>query len=371
MADASLRILNALPETLVDPNAWSTVLEEIKTAVGAPHMFIAPRDERGNILFDPEPWHSPFFSGYDGETGARLYLDYYLGHDAWNGYRHGGRWAKPILVSRSSGHVLGNESEFWDWLRPLEITDNAYVKLADTPTGWIGANIHFDIEKTNAEKMLEVLSAIQRPLSNFIRAEISGVRGNPLHGIEDRLRSSPYPQALLGTDGHVLAFNAHLEALVRDGSHVLKLNGALAFEQPSVHAQFARALSSAINQCEPQIVAIPLDGVARNTELVISPETIHTSALSARQTYALVTFLTEGDDTPLTEALADCYAVTPTERRCLALLGEGKSSKVMARELGVSNAHVRQTLSNLYDKCAVANRNELMALLTRLQSAAR
>lgn len=369
MFEHATRVMARLADTLDDPNAWEEVLDEIKQAVSAPHMLIAERDACGTLLLGDRPWEQPFASGYDGERGARPYLEHYRHFDTWDQFEAGGRCTGPVLVSQVPGHAISETSEFREWLRPLDIDENAYMKLFDTPDGWVGLNIHFPARTADAVQMLEFLRLIRRPLAKHARATLSGVQGCPGASLESRVAGAAHPQFLLAPDGRIEAFNGPAEEIAAKNDGLLRRNGVLAFTGAGLNARFRAALAAVAASGQPEIVVVSWPDGQRATEVLLTPERGMHDALSPARTRVLVTFVTPSDPAPLIAPLARAHGLNATETAILREADKGRDNRGIARALGLSDVHVRKTLSEIYAKLGVANRHELAALMAGLHRA--
>ena len=63
------------------------------------------------------------------------------------------------------------------------------------------------------------------------------------------------------------------------------------------------------------------------------------------------------------EELSATYRLSPREQEVLALLAEGKTGRVIQQELFIAEGTFKAHMSHIYEKCGVANRRELVALL--------
>ena len=61
--------------------------------------------------------------------------------------------------------------------------------------------------------------------------------------------------------------------------------------------------------------------------------------------------------------LSATYRLSPREQEVLALLAEGKTGRVIQQELFIAEGTFKAHMSHIYEKCGVANRRELVALL--------
>jgi DNA-binding CsgD family transcriptional regulator len=370
LTTAANRVLTRLADTLDEPAVWREVLDEIKQAVSAPHMLIAERDARGTLILGERPWEQPFISGYDGERGAQPYVDYFRQFDTWDRFEAGGRCAGPVLVSQAPGHAVPETSEFRDWLRPLDIDENAYMKLFDTPDGWVGLNIHFPARMADTDRMLQFLRLIRRPLARHARAALSGVRGCPRDGLERRIAAATHPQFLLAPDGRIKAGNDAAAEMAADNPGLLRRNGVLAFTGAELNARFHAAIAAVAATSVPEILAVPWPGGRGMAEVMLTPERGESDAFHTARTRVLVTFVTEGGEAaPLIAPLARAHGLNATETAILREAETGRDNRGIARALCLSEVHVRKTLSEIYAKLGVANRHELAALMARMHRA--
>ncbi len=360
-----------MAETRDDPAAWPDVLDEIKQAVSASHMLIAERDATGRLILGERPWEQPFLSGQDGETGGRRYIGHYWPFDAWGGFAAGGRCEGPVLVSHTPGHIVPDSSESHDWLRPLDIDEYTYLKLFDTSTGWVGVNIHFQRRTTDTTRVHDFLRLIQRPLAKHVRAAFSGVRSAPRSGPESRMSVCAHPQFLLAPDGRIKRCNIPAEALAAGDPGLLRRNGVLAFNAASVNRRFRAALAAVIAAGQPEILAVPWPEGRGIAEVLLTPGHGANDPLHAPCTCVLVTFIARDHPAPLVAPLARAHALNATETAILHEADRGRDNKGIARALGLSDVHVRKTLSEIYAKLGGANRHELAALIARLHRAMR
>lgn len=369
MFEHATRVMTRLSDTLDDPIAWEGVLDEIKQAVSAPHVLIAERDATGALMLGERPWEQPFVSGYDGEVGGRPYIEYYRHFDTWDKYEAGGRRTGPVLVSRAPGHAIREMSEFQDWLRPLDINENAYMKLFDTPGGWVGLNIHFPARSADIDYMLEFMRLIWRPLAKHVSVALSGVQGCPKANLENRIESAAHPQFVLTSDGRIEVSNAAADAMVTKKAGILRRNGALIFDDTEVHLRFHAALKAVASTNQPEIIVVPWADGPRATEVLLTPERSEIDAFRMPRTRVLVTFVVDTGPGPLITPLARAYSLNHTETAILHQTEKGLDNKSIAQAIGRSDVHVRKTLSEIYAKLGIDNRHELAALIGRLHRA--
>lgn len=73
----------------------------------------------------------------------------------------------------------------------------------------------------------------------------------------------------------------------------------------------------------------------------------------------LLPFLTVAERS---ESAAEAMPVTPAQKKILLLLRKGLTNDEISEQLGLSANTVRNQLSDVYERCGVANRTELVAL---------
>ena len=61
--------------------------------------------------------------------------------------------------------------------------------------------------------------------------------------------------------------------------------------------------------------------------------------------------------------LAEHARLTPRETEILALVAQGKNGPAIMQELFIAEGTFKAHMSHIYEKCGVANRRELVALL--------
>ena len=73
----------------------------------------------------------------------------------------------------------------------------------------------------------------------------------------------------------------------------------------------------------------------------------------------------EGEDERISEDFAKTYNVTRREQEILRKLADGKSNREISDELYVSVRTIDTHVYNIFRKCGVKNRIELLSLITR------
>ncbi len=311
------QIISSLPDALLQPNHWATVLDDIRSLSGVPHLVIAERDQAGHLLLDDAPWEHEFVRGYDGEIGLDPYLDYCQPFDDWDRFEPNCSGNAPLLLSQQKGSTLGVNSEFWEWLQPLDITDNAYARLYDTPGGgWVGINLHFDGTLTDCQKVLEVLNAIQKPLAQCLQIQQAGLSQNFQSNVERQIHGSSFAKLLIDGRGHILELNHAFEQLISQEPQLFRANGTLALKDPTIHNAYLKAVSATFQSRLPQIVAIPSDHFGKYLTLVVSPYEQGGRTLLGSRLCAMVTVVTDEHHAPLIRPLIDSCDRHPILPNC-------------------------------------------------------
>lgn len=345
------------------------VIEDIKRAAGVDHAFIAARDTSGQFVLEDAPWESPFVCGYDGEHGIKAYLDYYRAFDDWERFEAGRRQNTPFLLSRLEGYTLPDQSEFWEWLNTLNITDNAYTKLFDLPGGWAGINLHFDQSKTDGQRVLDVLQLIQQPVGLTLRLQQSGwVSARPW---ADQLESTSFARLVLRADGRVCEIGQRAEALIRSEPNLYACNGKFAFSNSQVQQEFRARLDAAVATRLPQVHVVPEELFGRCFTLVINPLIQSRGTLVAPETLLLITLINDDDHAPMIQPFAQAHRFNETVTVVLEAVYQGKGARQIADELGLSHSYIRELLSKqVYPALGVSDMQELSALLGKIHRAA-
>ncbi len=362
-------IVSELPDALNDANHWNLVLSKLAYATGAEHVFVSERDPLGSLQLDDNPWESPFVYGYDGEAGIRPYLDYFHQFDEWGKFELSCERNQPALLSEFAGPMLGARSEFWDWLNPLGITDNAYVKLFDTDAGWVGLNLHFNRDISDIESRLSVLQKVCKPLSTSLQLHFNGF--GFYDELEAQLLSSEIPKLLIRASGKIVAINSLAEQLIATHSGTFKTNGKLAFLTSSIQNQFRQALAEAGSDGMARIFSLPLDLERADMTVVVLPVPRRSSASLDKEPLLELSFIGRELPSPLLRPLASAYGLTPRQTTVLAEVEKGKNVRQIAKDLELSYDYVRSILyKDIFPALNVSDLPELVALLGKVNRAA-
>lgn len=360
MNEPLTKLLSDLPDVLVDPGHWPRLLKQVSNAANVQHLFIADRDSEANLLLTTEPWKDRFVHGYHGESGLTPYVQYFRHIDEWGRHELTDYTGHARIVSSLPGGKLHKSDEFWEFLIPKNIDENAYARLFKTPNGWVGINFHFDTRYAEREAVLNTLRLIQQPIARCL--EVSRYGCSPKGcSLDDQIQASPYPQMLLGTRGRILAINLQAEAILGSSEITAHKYGYFFISQGNIESAFQMALSYVLKNRIPRIVPLPSLENGRTMHLVLSPDE-RGGALNV-----LATFLTGDEPAHLIKPLCDAHGFGDRQAEILELCYKGLGTKEISQILGITEGHVQRLLGQVYKELEIPNRiPHLVAFLRKL-----
>ena len=365
-----LQIISGIPDVLLQPSGWVNVLDDIRSKLGIPHLIIAERDTTGHLVLNElAPWEYDFIRGYDGMNGITSYLEYYRKFDHWDGFELGYKNTKPVLVSQHEGYSLGVDTEFWEWLNPLDINENIYSKLFDTDNGWLGINFHFDSDVTDNQKLLNALALIQKPLATCLKIQSQGLGQSHEQALDVQLDNSPFPQIVLNSDCAIIAASQSFEQLLILENELFNCNGKLSFRNSRLQSEMLSAVSSILMNRMPQILSVPSSHHNQNILFVLAPYEQPEKNVAGAKLIIQITAITNQQHSPLIQPFAQAHKLNRTQTAILYQIDTGKAPKQIASELHLSRDHVRKTLSEMYTIFGVADLTELTHLLSKIHRA--
>jgi len=356
-------ILSVFPEALWQPEGWRTVLPVMTSHMAVPHILIAERDHEGVLQLDEASLESEFIHGYGDLRNKQDYLNYYSAFDLWDRFECGYNIDRgAVMVSDQKGHELGVSTEFWAWLNPLSINENAYMPLFHTPKGWLGINAHFDHNRADREHILKTLNALRKPFETCLRSQQFGLYEN--QNLEREMSASSIPKMLLRADGSVKFVNPAADRFVSCDQDLFRVNGSIRFESSKLQNTFKNKLRQAVETRLPQYIP---HATADKCGFVISPIERSLNALWEPETLLMVSILDDSHYGPLVRPFAQAHGLTAREITILVELDKGKNLHEVADALGISFNHVRKVMyQEIFQKLRVGSVAELMGVLSNL-----
>lgn len=167
------RLQQAIYKTIDDIEYWQEVLCLLCEVTGASKGIISLRDAISAELVIPsdvrQELSSPLLYGFS-ELEIGSYVTHYIDLDPWTAFEKLYHPSKPISLAKFVDLKTLQNSEFWQWLEPQEITDTTVLEIGRSAPNWIAMNLYYPTTtETIKKKVLEYTSKLQPSMQDAWR----------------------------------------------------------------------------------------------------------------------------------------------------------------------------------------------------------
>ena len=356
----ALRFLQKLPDAMLDFNMLGEALGTLKSDLSVPHLLIAQRDHRSILQIQDTMLHPYLVNGYGDESHIDSYLDFYRQHDDWDQFELRCDLTQARATTQYDYGRVHPKSLFNEWLTPLDITENATIKLYDHAEGWLGMNIHFDSRYADTGMVLEVMNLIRPALARTLFGNIYGLSRGRL-GYEET--PTLHPELIMRSDHRLMRSNPAAERFLEQSQDICLFQGKVLFCDSRTHRAFTDAVARLLQYRQARILPLP-SHLHVGTHVFLSlDERLANNAIEV-ETLVRMTIVSESKPNPVVDHLAQIHGLNPTQTQILRCNAQGMTAKQAATIAHCSEEHARAILSGLYRLLGVKNQIGLLALLS-------
>ncbi len=219
------QLRNAIEQTLPDINKWQNVLEIFVKITGASKGIISLRNRLTAELVVPtdvrQELCSPLVYGFSEEE-IYHYITHYIEHDPWTDIENLYHPYEPYPLSKHIARKELENSLFWEWLEPQNISDTVVLEIGASSEYWVAMNLYYPIEDTTVKQcILDYTLEFQKTIQQVWKhgqAVRMAVLESPY--IEYSLEQQPQPAFLIRSNRELLAKNKKAEQILKDQNTV-------------------------------------------------------------------------------------------------------------------------------------------------------
>jgi DNA-binding CsgD family transcriptional regulator/PAS domain-containing protein len=343
------RLVGAVHGAAGEPDRWSAVVDDLRRAVGGTGAAVCRATDKGWVMT-----HTTLPA-----DAAQSYAAYYHRLDRVVASVADG----PVAQVRTAAEVLAPHarSEFHtDWLRPNDIEDGLFVRLADgpRPTCFIAAAPRRASPFDDVER-IRLLDALVPHLRQALRTQsVLDAAGARARAIAGALGAVRHAVIVVAADGRIVEANAAAENLLRRGAGLTSRGGRLVFDDNGFRATMAAAVRGGARGAREGGTCV----VPRGPDA--SPYVVHVLPLRRDGAAAAAVIVVDPDRPPLpTQVWRRLFGLTGAETDVAARLAAGASLREVADALTVSVNTVRTHVAHLYAKTDTHRQAELVRVL--------
>lgn len=172
------------------------------------------------------------------------------------------------------------------------------------------------------------------------------------------------PAAVLSASGRVIAINDLFEELL--GLFLPVAFGRLAIASAGANRLFQQAIEAAADLVEPKVRSVPISETEEHPACVLHIVPLRHNALDLFPGGAMVLAISvprKSSLVPSADVLTGLFDLTPAETKFAMALAAGRSPKMAARAVGVTESSGRTYLARIFAKTGTHRQTELLSLL--------
>jgi len=352
-----LRALSAkLIQTIEDTAKWQGALRDLCAYTQTGYALISLRDKSSAEIVIPDDvsaeFASPLIYGFN-EAEVEAFLSDFGEVDPWTKIERNNHPYFPYQMSRYLRQEDLRKTDFWQWLKPLQISECVVCELGSTESYWAALNLYFDPKseaETTAviERLKDILPVLRSVWTSGRALQVATTAADSLDIV---LSAITEPAALVLQNGELVAMNDAMNSFVGEPAQRAQRNKRLGLPA-----------DLKVNQDDPDLQLDLMRTAPRGHRGLINVRAFKAAQLKdgeKRDTY-LVTIeqqdvhdLSEGRD------VWELDSLTGREKILVKLVAEGLKFREAQEEMGVSYPRVMQIWKSAREKLGVKDVNDL------------
>ena len=362
---AANSILAMLPNTFGQPDAWREVIANCAKQADVGHCMISMRNENLDFEFDDEFWLSPFMHGYC-EQMSIPYRDHARHYDHWNEFEKNLAIGEIAIASQSIPEHDINPNPFSDWLEFAGFNDSAVSMLGMIDKSHLAISFNFKTDKTDIERVEQLLAIISRPISLALRADMLGAASGSARAVLSYAEHFDRPVFILEQDAKLLDANRLAKELLNSHEAFYKPYGKIGLTHSNRNHLLVSMVNDTINTGQTNYLRIDDGCSCEPLMALITPSPCPKSYIGRQRSIAVVTITSPRREIPFLAPLVKTHNITPVQLSLLETFSKAESYAEVARIHNIDAQRVREIFAEIYQRLGIKGQRQLIRLLEQL-----
>ncbi len=362
---AANSILAMLPNTFGQPEAWREVIANCARQADVGHCMISLRNENLEFEFDDKFWLSPFMHGYC-EQMSIPYRDHARHYDYWNEFEKRLVSGDIAVASKSFSEHDARPDPFSEWLEFAGFNDCAVSMLGMMDASPLSISFNFKTDKTDVERIEQLLAIVSRPISLALRADMLGAASGSARAVLSYAEHFDKPVFILEQDAKLLDANRLAKELLNSNEAFYKPYGKIGLTHSNRNHLLVSFVNDTINTGQTNYLRID-DGCSGESMMaIITPSPCPKSYIGIQRSIAVVTITNPKQEVPFLAPLMKTHGITPVQLSLLETFSKAESYAEVARIHKMKNQGVREIFAEIYQRLGIKGQRQLIRLLEQL-----